>query len=327
MSIVWPRRPGPHKAALGLLVAWVHGCTPVRPTTTQPTPMPSSSNTARKLIVPPSIADVEAFCLASVHCEAGAQPARVFSGCVREISGLVLSSSISEIDPGWLRRCATWDCDAFQKCGPTIKLQGGMTSFSGTKCRDGDHCSFDALRRCRGGIITEVVDCASMGMLCERDSDERSGCVKPGCGAALLECRGGWLLRCDSMFDRTTVARCDGGGPCRGEGSDFSCEPGPPCVDGTCSSRGVSTACLGGVPRDVRCVAAGWVCPPPGKQVVCGFPAAGDACDETVPAACDGSAVRYCLNGHVRKVDCAFFGQEMGCLLDPKKGAVCTDGA
>ena len=170
-------------------------------------------------------------------------------------------------DPSCMEGCV--DGDTVVQCGDTIRIEqdcptsleqvgpscitNGRTDCGGAACtNDGEiTCAGNVVSQCDSGI-TEVFDCARIGLVC----------TPTGCDGALGgACTGG------ASCEGDTAVRCDANGMQRRQ----SCAAfGRTCVNGAClygsecapttpdTCVGTTfTACLGGVTKSIDCTAIG----------------------------------------------------------------------
>jgi hypothetical protein len=266
-----------------------------RPSTTATTA--SSKAAPLPPLTPPTFEQVESWCAHAVE--------RPIAECVAEVGALVLSSPLVQSDPAWMKEGALGAACKEAKTGVVCHAGGRVT--------------------CTEGLVTDVLPCAAMGMVCSAGSSGAE-CVRAGCATgARVQCHDGFLDSCNETHSETTRNRCPSGGPCRDDGAgSFTCTLTTACDVTACDDDGVAKVCVAGEPRSVQCRQAGWDCPAQGLPGLppspCSLPTTGEACKAEQPS-CSGGRLRYCLNGHVRIVDCAAMNLE--CRESPTVGAHC----
>ena len=223
---------------------------------------------------------------------------------------LVLASPLVLGDPTWLRT--------------------GSFAALCTETKSAVLCGNGARVTCTGGMVTDVLACASMGMVCAPDASGAGECVRPACAVgARVQCHDGFLDACNDSRSETARARCPNDAPCRDDGQGgFTCTVPSACDEVRCEG-GVAELCVAGERRAVQCALSGWDCPAPSglsglPPAPCSLPKSGQACEDDDQPSCEGTHLRYCLGGHARTFDCATTG--LACREDVARGAGCVSG-
>ncbi len=295
------------------------------------------------VILPPSVDDAEAFCALVLACRDVPMypPEPEFQRCVRTIMAELagpdaLTSSLS------IRECglSATSCSKLRQCA----LKGANATACDGVAIDSDtpvgKCDIDARAiTCWRGKVLGVRNCGLADELCVAKGG-KADCALPGAcpanakndwtcaGNRMVKCQDNKFLSLDCAVLNLSCSATDGKAACT-----------PPKTAG-CKGNGITCkgsdaiACVNGKEVRVDCGQQGMLCHDPSKPAddrtigLCEMPAPADkkdACDSAkFEDKCDGSSIKYCAAGTIRKYECKSIGASK-CVMD-KVGASSQHG-
>ncbi len=294
------------------------------------------------VILPPSLDDAEAFCALALACRDVPMypPEPEFQRCVKTIMAQLsgpdaLTASLS------IRECglSATSCSKLRQCA----LKGANATACDGVAVDSDapigKCDMDARAiTCWRGKVLGVRNCGLADELCVAKGG-KADCALPGACPANVKadwsCAGNRMVKCqDSKFLSIDCSVLNL--TCVTNEGKAACAPAkPPACKGTAvTCKGTdAVACVNGKETKVDCGQQGMLChdstkPADDRTVgLCEMPAPADKKDACDPAKfeskCDGSGIKYCAAGTLRKYECKSIGASK-CVMDKGAGGQST---
>jgi hypothetical protein len=269
-------------------------------------------------VLPPDLEDVEHLCALEVGCDSarGTSPnvapaSRDLADCIRTHGRRLLSGA----EPAGATACSlrATTCAELHACA--TEAEGRAQAACAGKGRDGAVSICDGPTRgltCSQGRVVQITRCASPSTCsivdglpaCAGAPCRATGAFRPRCGvdgARMTTCSKGRLLEIDCAARGGRCVELEGIAACTPNGEP--CQP----ADARCDGE-VAVQCVQGREVRVRCDAVGLSCARSGAEVGCAWRGVGKPCEVGARATCEGTSVRYCMDGRTRTYACRALG-------------------